>query len=108
MYHLQLYYRRKSFNWTVFLQKPTPTDPTKQFVDHEGNILPGYEKWSPYPDFAMLADGFPVLVIEVCSDRINESDRYRMLLYTASILRTSNLKLSPNPPASLIGSKSNI
>ena len=82
----------------MLLQKPAPADPTQQFIDEEGNPLPGYyEKWSPRPDFAILLDGFPILVFEICSDPNQESDKYRMLLYAASILRAS-AALFPDPP----------
>ena len=46
-----------------------------------------YGKWSPEPNFMMTHSGFPRLVVEVCSDEKNESDRWRMLIYAASLVR---------------------
>ena len=46
-----------------------------------------YETFTPQPSFAMLLDKFPFFVMEICSDETHESDRWRMLLYTAAILR---------------------
>ena len=36
----------------------------------------------------MLIDKFPFFVMEISSDETHESDRWRMLLYAAAILRT--------------------
>lgn len=65
----------------------------------DGNPIAEYEKWSPRPEFAILVDGFPVLLIEICADPNQESDRYRMLLYAASILRAS--EVFPDSPQAL-------
>ena len=49
---------------------------------------PSYETLAPHPDFAMLIDKFPFFVMEISSGETYESDRWRMLLYAAAILRT--------------------
>ena len=49
--------------------------------------------YTPCSDFLFLVGGGPLLFIEVCSDRANERDRYRMLLQAGLIVRVMNSTL---------------
>ena len=67
--------RGEPFPWPVLLHR-------------EGSNKNHYETWTPKPDFSMLVDGYPRVIIQVCSDPDNQSDLWRLLLSAASILRT--------------------
>jgi len=44
----------------------------------------------PRSDFLLLLEGYPLLLIEVCSDRWDELDRNRMLLQAGILVRVMN------------------
>jgi len=46
--------------------------------------------YKPRSDFLMLLEGYPFLFIEICSDRLDELDRYRMLLQAGILVRVMN------------------
>jgi hypothetical protein len=55
----------------------------------------------PHNDFQLLLDGFPHLLVEVCSDPKFESDRYRILIQAGCTVRIAN-KWRPSRTSSFI------
>lgn len=48
------------------------------------------ERYAPQPGFSICVHEFPRLVMELCSDPLGHTDRYRMLVYGASLVRLAN------------------
>ena len=46
--------------------------------------------YRPRNDFLLLLEGYPFLFIEICSDRADEHDRFRMLLQAGILVRVMN------------------
>jgi hypothetical protein len=49
-----------------------------------------YFAYRPRSDFLLLLEGYPFLFIEICSDRVDELDRFRMLLQAGILVRVMN------------------
>lgn len=49
-----------------------------------------YFAYRPRSDFLLLLEGYPFLFIEICSDRADELDRFRMLLQAGILVRVMN------------------
>lgn len=49
-----------------------------------------YLAYRPRSDFLLLLEGYPFLFIEICSDRADELDRFRMLLQAGILVRVMN------------------
>jgi len=49
-----------------------------------------YFTYRPRSDFLLLLEGYPFLFIEICSDRADELDRFRMLLQAGILVRVMN------------------
>ena len=51
-----------------------------------------YFSYRPKSDYVFFLHGCPLIIVEICSDANNESDRYRMLLHAGLLARVMNSK----------------